>query len=91
MDLPSLEQLRRDYKYLKDNIQEYYVSEDGLINGASVKLLIGTMNLKGFILWHIKDIVNYVFYNSENTEDKEFLNSDKRAIRILNRYNIEID
>ena len=49
------------------------------------------MDLKGFLLLSIKDIIEYAIYENEDEEDIEFLKNNKRAIRILNRYNISID
>lgn len=52
------------------------------------------MDLKNFILWAIKDTITYVVEDREamNTkEDIEFIESDKRFKRILDRYDIDIE
>lgn len=86
----SLKQLRSDFEYLEENLSDYAVNEDGLVNIVSRGLLNGDMTVKDFVLWSIKDIINYVVEEIEDDDDIEFLETDKRAIRILNRYGIEI-
>lgn len=87
----TLKQLRSDFEYLEDNLSDYAVCEDGLVNHVSKALLYGHIDLKDFILWHINDIITYVTEDIEEDSDIEFLKTNKRAIRILERYNISID
>lgn len=90
MENTILKQLREDFKYLEDNISFYLVDEDDLVNHVAGSLLNGTMDLSSFVLWSIKDIVNFTLYTNKDKEDIEFLKTDKRAIEILNRCRIEI-
>lgn len=87
----TLRQLRSDFEYLENNLSDYVINEDGLVNVVAKELVKGDMDLKGFLLWSIKDIIEYAVYENEDEDDIEFLETDKRAIRILNRYNIELD
>lgn len=84
----TLKQMRKDYEFLDANIGEYFVDEDGLVNRVFVELLSGEMDMKGYLLWCIEDLVHYVYNESEDEEDINFLETNKRAIRILDRYNI---
>lgn len=89
----TLEQLRSDFDYLYGNINDYMANEDVIVNHAFeylLDLLHETVDLKDFALWAIKDVVDYVINDSSNNDDKEFLQTDERALKILNRYNIKI-
>ena len=86
----SLKQLRSDFEYLENNLSDYMVNEDGLVNVVARELLSGEMDLKDFVLWSIKDIVSYCVHESEHELDVVFLRNNKRAIEILKRYKIEI-
>jgi uncharacterized protein YdcH (DUF465 family) len=90
----SLVQLRKDYNYLNSKISYHVLNEDELLNEVVPKMLSGKMDLKNFILWAIKDTITYVVEDREamNTkEDIEFIESDKRFKRILDRYDIDIE
>lgn len=90
----SLVQLRKDYDYLNSKISYHVLNEDELLNEVVPKMLDGEMDLKNFILWAIKDTIMYVVEDREGMnikEDIEFIESDKRFKRILNRYNIDIE
>ena len=86
----TLQQLISDFYFLYNNISDYATDENGLVNHVTWDLISGKMDIKDFILWSIQDIVNYVYCDTEYEEDVEFLETNKRAIRILERYNIKI-
>ena len=85
----TLKQLRSDFNFLYENIDDYAVNEDALVNVVYWELIDGQMSIKDYLLWCIKDLVSYVYEESMDTADMEFLETNSRAIRILNRYNIK--
>lgn len=87
----TLKQLRNDFNYLEENLSDYAINEDNLVNNVARGLLNGDMDLKDYILWCIKDIISYSMYENEDDDDIEFLQNDKRVARILNRYNISLE
>lgn len=87
----TLKQLRSDFNYLEENLSDYAMNEDSLVNIVAKGLLDGDMDLKDYILWCIKDIISYAMYENEDDDDIEFLENDKRVARILNRYNISLE
>lgn len=91
MENTVLKQLREDFEYLEDNLSDYMVDEDGLVNVVARELLSGEMDLKDYVLWSIKDIVSHCIQENENELDVAFLKNNKRAIEILKKYKIEID
>lgn len=66
----TLKQLRIDFNYLNDNINNYLVNEDGLVNYVFVNMTSGTMDMKEFLLWCINDLVSHVIYDSEDEESR---------------------
>ena len=85
----TLKQLRGDFKYLRENLSDYEIDAGGLLDMGR-GLIEGTATLKDYLLWCINDIIYYAVYE-ENKDDIDFLTTNSRAIRILNRYNIVID
>lgn len=53
MEKISLSQLRKDYMYLYENIDEYFVDDDALVNKVSLQLIKGEISLKDYLLWNI--------------------------------------
>lgn len=92
MKMVSKEEAMKDFKYLKDNIGYYPVNEDRLINNVLPKLYNDTMTIKDFIIWSIKDLFFFTYYDEDATEsNKEFLNTDEEALKIKKKYKIKIE
>lgn len=79
----------QDFKYLHDSIDYYLVNEDGLINDVIYRLRRGEMSATDFIVWSIEDLFYFVYSEEGHKIDIEFLEKDKRALRIKTRYGIE--
>ena len=87
----TLKQLRTDFEYLEDNLSDYLMGADYLVNHIARGLIDGSVTLREYLSWCIQDIIYYTVIENENEDDIKFLKTDKRAIRILNRYNITLD
>lgn len=74
-----------DFQYLDENV-DYLVDEDWLINGIYYPLMNGKdVKIIDIIVGSITDLVSSVMGEGSD-EEIEFLETDKRALRIIERY-----
>ena len=88
----SRKQAMSDFNYLSENLSDYAVNTEWLVNDVFYGIVWRDENITiiDIIIGAIRDII---LYNTEQgeEEDVEFLENDKRALRIKKRYNIEVE
>ena len=69
----SLPQMRKDFNYIKDNIDSYLIDELSIFDDAVPKLQSGEIGLKEFMLASIEDIIHFAIGDEGCPESKEFI------------------